>query len=166
MNLKLVEFIENNKDWKELLSANPFCISIQEQDGFILFKYSQVDSDFSNEVVRECRGLILNAKFKPVCVPFFKFGNYGESYCPDIDWTSARVQEKVDGSLIKVWFYDGKWRVSTNGTIDAYKSEIGQPIFSLLEIPFKTFGELFDVASKMLVLIIADLIKIKPICLS
>ena len=148
MKLKLVEFIENNKDWKELLSAKPFCLNIQEQDGYILFKYNQVDSDFGNPIVRECRGLILDAKFKPVCVPFFKFGNYGESYCPDIDWTSARVQEKIDGSLIKVWFYDGKWKVSTNGTIDAYKSEIGQPIFSLLDIPFKTFGELFDVASK------------------
>ena len=28
-------------------------------------------------------------------------------------------QEKVDGSLIKVFYYDGEWRVATNGTIDA-----------------------------------------------
>jgi hypothetical protein len=52
-------------------------------------------------------------------VPFYKFGNYGEPYADDIDWNTARVQEKIDGSLIKVWHYKGVWRVSTNNTIDA-----------------------------------------------
>lgn len=148
MKLKLIEFLGNNANWKEILTQPPYCLTIKEEDDFILIKYNQCDSDFNEQLVRECRGIILDKNLKPVCIPFFKFGNYGESYCPEIDWKSARVQEKVDGSLIKVWFYDGKWRVSTNGTIDAYKSELGQSLFSLLEIPFETFGQLFYRASE------------------
>ena len=148
MKLELIKFLENNSNWKEILSKPPYCLTIKEGDGFILLKYNQIDSNFNYELVRECRGIILDNNLKPVCIPFFKFGNYGESYCPDIDWKSARVQEKVDGSLIKVWFYDGRWRVSTNGTIDAYKSDIGQSIFSVMNIPYQTFGGLFDKAKE------------------
>lgn len=146
MELELIKLLKNNDNWRETLSKPPYCLTIKEEDDFILFKYSQVDSDFNEPIVRECRGIILDKDFNPVCVPFFKFGNYGESYCPDIDWSSAQVQEKIDGSLIKVWFYNGEWKVSTNGTIDAYKSDIGQSIFSVIDTPYKTFGNLFDCA--------------------
>jgi RNA ligase len=85
-----------------------------------MFSYG-IEADFRIEVVRECRGIILDETdgYQPVCVPFFKFGNDGESYADDIDWTTARVQEKIDGSLIKVWCHKGAWRVSTNNTINA-----------------------------------------------
>ena len=148
MELKLIEFLSNNSNWKEVLTKPPYCLTIKEEDGFILIKYNQCDSNFNEPLVRECRGIILDNILKPVCIPFFKFGNYGESYCPEIDWASARVQEKVDGSLIKVWFYNDEWRVSTNGTIDAYKSDLGQSIFSALDIPYKTFGGLFEKAKE------------------
>lgn len=108
-----------------------------------MFNYSQIYSDFYNPIVRECRGIILTDRIhKPVCVPFFKFGNYGEGYVDTIDWGSARVQEKVDGSLIKVWNYGGKWRVSTNGTINAYDAALNSGT------QYKSFGELFDTAKK------------------
>lgn len=52
-------------------------------------------------------------------MPFYIFRNYEEEIADTIDWSTARVQEKVDGSLIKFWYYGGKWHISTNGTIDA-----------------------------------------------
>ena len=143
--LKLIEYIKSNPNWESDIQKKPYCVEVKKEDGVILLKYNQIESDFLNEMVRECRGIILSDTFIPVCVPFFKFGNYGESYCPEIDWGSARVQEKIDGSLIKVWYYNGKWRVSTNGTIDAYKAEIKTLI---CENKYKTFGELFDEAKK------------------
>jgi len=127
--LKLIEYIKNNQDWEEKLSAEPFCLSMKRKDGFIMFSYSQIDSDFHNEIVRECRGIILHEEtLTPVCVPFYKFGNYGEGYADLIDWNSAVVQEKVDGSLIKMWNYNGYWHVSTNGTIDARDAELPSDI--------------------------------------
>lgn len=147
--LKLLEFINTHANWEELLAEKPYCLKIKRDDGYIIFSYNQIDSDFYNPLVRECRGIILEENtFKPVCVPFFKFGNYGEGYVPDIDWKSARTQEKVDGSLIKVWFDKGEWRVSTNGTINAYKCEIGQVDFLKLDCPYSYFGELFDRAKE------------------
>ena len=59
-----------------------------------------------------------------MCVPFYKFFNFGEPYADEIDWNSAEVQEKVDGSLCKIWYgRDGELVFSTNGTIYADKAE-------------------------------------------
>ena len=118
--LKLLEFIRDHVDWEEQLSNAPYNIRIKRSEGLILFYY-EVDADFRIDIVRECRGIILDETdgYKPVCVPFFKFGNYGEPYADDIDWNTARVQEKIDGSLMKVWHHQGAWHVSTNKTINA-----------------------------------------------
>lgn len=148
MELKVIKFIKNTPNWKEVITQAPYCLQIKEAEDFTLLKYDQIESDFNNEIVRECRGIILDKHFKPVCVPFFKFGNYAESYVPDIDWKSARVQEKIDGSLIKVWNYEGDWRISTNGTINAFNCDIGQVDALMLECPYKTFGELFNKAKE------------------
>ena len=108
-----------------MLAGEPYYIKSIDDGRFTLLKYSQLDSDFSNEMVRECRGLILDSDYVPVCIPFYKFGNYGEAYAAEIDWASAVVEEKIDGSLIKLWNYNGNWIVSTNGTIFAHKAGIG-----------------------------------------
>ena len=148
--MRLLKFIKENKNWEQLLIEKPYCLKIKRDDGYIMFSYNQIESDFYNPIVRECRGIILDeTTLEPVCVPFFKFGNYGEGYVPEIDWLSASTQEKVDGSLIKVWFHNGKWRVSTNGTINAYKCDIGQVDLLKLDCPFNSFGELFDKAVEL-----------------
>lgn len=123
-------FIKSNPDWEERLAAQPYSIKIKRKDGFVLLKYNQYDSDFMLPLVRECRGIILDESdsYRPVCVPFFKFGNFGESYVPEIDWQSASVQEKIDGSLIKLWNYKGIWHVSSNGEIDASDAYINNTL--------------------------------------
>lgn len=146
--LQLLEFIKTHDNWEELLTEKPYCLKIKRDNGYIIFSYNQIESDFYNSLVRECRGIILDENYKPVCVPFFKFGNYGEGYVPDIDWQSARTQEKVDGSLIKVWYDKGEWRVSTNGTINGYTCEIGQVDLLQMDCPYTYFGELFDKAKE------------------
>lgn len=94
-----------------------------------MFSYDQIRSNFNLSIVREARGIIFRTGEweTPVCHAFDKFGNYGESYAPEIDWPTSFVTEKVDGSLMKVWYDlpDRKWYISTNGTIDAFKAELG-----------------------------------------
>jgi len=133
--LKLLDFIRENADWEDQLSNDPYYINIKRSEGYIMFSYG-IEADFRIEVVRECRGIILDETdgYQPVCVPFFKFGNYGESYADDIDWTTARVQEKIDGSLIKVWHHQDVWRVSTNNTINAENAKANQQDDSFLNI--------------------------------
>lgn len=135
MNKKLSVqwFIEQHSDWEQLLSEKPYCITISRDifngQNLIMFKYSQIDSDFNLELVRECRGLILDEDtMEIVSFPFKKFGNYGESYCPEIDWTTAHCGQKVDGSLIKIVNVGDNLLVSTNGTILASKAPVAEQI--------------------------------------
>lgn len=151
MKSNLLNFICTHKDWRELLSSPPCNIEIKEDGDYILLKYNQLESDFSILLVQECRGCIIKKdeiqldwteppKYHFVCRPFDKFFNYGEEYAANIDWTTALVTEKVDGSLIKVWwdrddFNKGHWHVSTNGMIDAFKCNVADSDL--------TFGDLF-----------------------
>ena len=139
--LKIINFIREHDNWEELLSSPPYSLSIKKKDTRILFKYSQINSDFSLEIVREARGLILEDKtWKIVCYPFKKFFNYGEVYADEIDWETAKVTSKEDGSLIKIYHYNGEWRVGTNSTIDAEDAVLNSPYY-------RNFRELFDVAA-------------------
>jgi hypothetical protein len=138
--LKIQEFILAHDNWRELLADAPYNLKISEDDGFVLFKYSQIDSDFNEEICREARGLILDARddFKVVRYAFKKFFNIDESYAAHIDWDTAVASEKIDGSIMSVWFARGKWHISTNGKIDAFKAELNGVG------PYKTFGDLFE----------------------
>ena len=132
MTLEITSFINNNPDWEEKLAGPPYFIKAKRAESFVLLKYNQISSDFTLPLVRECRGIILDEGdgYIPVCVPFFKFGNFSESYVPEIDWPSARVQEKLDGSLIKLWHHNKKWHISSNGEIDARNANVSSALLS------------------------------------
>lgn len=87
----------------------------------VLLKYNQLLSPMGERVVQECRGLILDEAndWSVVSHPFDKFFNVGEGFAADVDWTTARVLEKLDGSLMSLYFYDGAWQVASSGTPDA-----------------------------------------------
>lgn len=102
--LKVQEFIRSNADWERLLSSAPFNLSITHDEAFgrklVMLKYDQLSSDFYNAIVKECRGLILDAEtFEVVSYPFNKFFNYGEQYADEVDWRTAYVTEKIDGCV-------------------------------------------------------------------
>lgn len=134
-HLELRDFILSHENWEELLTTDPYNLKISRDGDYIMFKYNQISSDFTIPLVREARGIIFReSDWGCVCEKFTKFGNYGESYCPDIDWATASVQEKVDGSLIGM-FYDNGWHICTNGTIDAFKAELN-------DVKYQNFGQL------------------------
>lgn len=145
--LAIQQFIKNNpNNWRELLSSAPYNLKIQEEDGFVLFKYNQIESDFHEEICREARGLILDTQdnFKVVRFAFEKFFNLGESYAAKIDWETASATSKEDGSLISIWFARDNWHISTNGTINAYNAELQSSAASTN----KNFGQLFETAAE------------------
>ena len=96
-------------------------VNIREEYPFAVFNY-RIKCDFSDPIIQEARGIIIDLEnLDVVCWPFRKFGNYNESYADNIDWPTARVQEKIDGSIIKLWWnrVDEEWQFSTNSMIDA-----------------------------------------------
>ena len=153
-HLRVINFIRTYPDWEEILSGPPYFIQIKWGEGLfeglVLLKYNQIDSDLSIGIVRECRGLILDSKdgWRVVRLSFTKFFNYGESDAASIDWSTARVQAKIDGSLLSVWWWprEKAWIISTNGTINAYDTKVASQSDTFLDDVDMTFGEVFDEA--------------------
>ena len=101
------------EDFKEL------GILVNKEEPYAIFNYG-IMCDFYNPLIQEARGIIIDVnKLEVVCWPFRKFGNHVEGYADEIDWSTARVQEKLDGSICKLWFdnYKNTWRFSTNSRI-------------------------------------------------
>lgn len=131
----ILDLIKTNPQWKKILKEKD--IRITRKGNLASFNYN-IGADFTDPIVCEARGLIVNTKTKKVvCFPFKKFGNYGESYADEIDWDSARVQEKIDGSIIKVYFHNKKWHVATNATVDAADAEVGSNKCTFEELFYK-----------------------------
>lgn len=107
-------------DWYETLHKD-YGIRIKKEDSLAIFSYN-IECDFRDPIVQEARGIIIDhEKMEVVCWPFRKFGNYTECYADPIDWNNAVVLEKVDGSIIKLWYnkITEVWQFSTNGVINA-----------------------------------------------
>ena len=145
----LMMFISNNMDtWREKLSADPYNLIIKEDADYpnvYLFKYNQFESDMNEIICQEARGIILEIgeDVKLLCHSFDKFFNHGEEQGKEVlkkfNWKKYTWQEKRDGSLMRLWNYKGEWKVSTSGTIDAYKAEMQIP-----SCPYSSFGDMFE----------------------
>ncbi len=130
--------IEEVFDW--LREKN---VSIREGTGdyekYFILKYHQFRTPFNDPRLLETRGSIWYKPTKEcVCRPFDKFFNEGEKYAHPIDWEKAVVFEKIDGSLMKLWYHNG-WHLSTNGVIDAFINELPQNEPKVT----RSFGQLF-----------------------
>jgi len=109
--LATVRYLRQNENALEQLVSS-YHLKVRKHafhTNLICLKYDMLKSPFSSEIVKECRGLILdrNDNYKVVCYPFKKFFNYGEKYnaSKDINWKEAKVYEKVDGSLCTLYYY-------------------------------------------------------------
>ena len=138
MELKIVNFIKTHSNWEELLSNPPYSLKIKRKDNLILFNYSQIESDPSNEIVKEARGTIVEDEtFKPICVGFKRFYNIDEPYAAKINWDTAVATSKEDGTLFFIYWYNNKWHIKTRSTFDAEDAPMDN-------VKFANFKELFD----------------------
>lgn len=138
MQLAIIDFIKSHSNWEELLSNPPYSLKIKRKDNLVLFNYSQIESDPSNEIVKEARGTIIEDEtFKPICVGFKRFYNIDEPYAAKIDWNTAVATSKEDGTLFFLYWYNNKWHVKTRSTFDAEEAPMDN-------IKFANFKELFD----------------------
>eukprot|EP00007_Cunea_sp_BSH-02190019_P003781 CAMPEP_0174238278 /NCGR_PEP_ID=MMETSP0417-20130205/10799_1 /TAXON_ID=242541 /ORGANISM="Mayorella sp, Strain BSH-02190019" /LENGTH=472 /DNA_ID=CAMNT_0015317099 /DNA_START=33 /DNA_END=1451 /DNA_ORIENTATION=+ len=94
--------------------------------------YDQLKSPLSSPIVQECRGVILDesANYAVVHLPFTKFFNASESGAACIDWETATVFEKLDGSMVSLYWYDGKWHVASSSLPDGSGAICGSGRFS------------------------------------
>lgn len=124
---------DNPDEWEEIMEKKN--INIKREGDLAIFNYITFFSDFSDPVVQEARGIIVDVRnCEVVCWPFRKFGNWNESYVDPIDWDSAVVQEKIDGSIIKLYYYAGTWKWATNSVIFAENAMVNDEGRSFLNV--------------------------------
>lgn len=112
-------------------------------NNLVLLKYDQIESPMGIRLVQECRGLILDEAedWRVISRPFDKFFNYGEGHASPIDWSTAHVQEKLDGSLTTIYWYDKTWHVATSGSPDGGGQVHGLD-FNFAQLFWKTFKDM------------------------
>lgn len=133
--LTIVKYIKEHGLAKAI---NDFKLKSNIYDKKILLKYDQLESPMGFEEVQDCRGLILEKDtWKVMSLAFRKFFNTEEGHAAKIDWDTAKVLEKVDGSLIQVYWdwHKEKWYAGTTGTAEA-EGEVNNKLGT-------TFADLF-----------------------
>ena len=146
VEIKTVEFLKKygvNK-LKETYFLNVF--RHETYSNLVQLSYNQTMSDFSNEIVQECRGIVLDEKnnFKIISYPFNKFFNFGEKQNKKIDFKKSKIYEKHDGSMAILYFYDKNWHVGSTSRCDG-SSHMCFVNESEKVIPFRQlFWEIFE----------------------
>jgi hypothetical protein len=131
-----------NQNGLEPLKEMDIRVSTDERfPGLYNLKYGSIMADKADPIVCACRGAVVSewrGKFRLVAYAFDRFFNAGESQAAEIDWSSANVYEKYDGSLIKLFFWDGMWVVSTSGSVGG-AGNVGSSGKSFEELFWETF---------------------------
>lgn len=92
-----------------------------DKETVYIYNYHQWKTPLESTIGKEARALILNEHGVVVSFSFQRFPSYGQDIDADdeFDWDSARLEEKLDGSLVVVYGYRGHHFIQTRGLIDA-----------------------------------------------
>lgn len=117
-------FLRQFGDWelalKSLSEQYSISSTISETDGRVILNYSQIESPKYNDIVQECRGLVLDRydNWNLVARSFKRFFNWEEykSATELFNWENCITQTKEDGSLAILYYYAGQWHFNTRGS--------------------------------------------------
>ena len=127
--MEFINFIANNnitsyEVLKSQLEASPYNLKLKEDDAIakLALIHSQDTSDFTSLIVKSCNGLVIEKEtLKVVCYTFDKFNDSVEPVS-EVDYANCSIQDAIEGTLLRVYFYDGAWRISTKKCLCAGKS--------------------------------------------
>ena len=123
--MEVIKFLKaNGNNFQKLTDVYGIKVKDYPEQKLVVLNYDQINSPKMEPIVQECRGLILDYDLNVVCRPFDRFFNYGEADTDKMDLTGYTYFPKLDGSLIKVYYWDGSWRIATRGTAFA-ESDVG-----------------------------------------
>ncbi|MCZ2224365.1 MAG: T4 RnlA family RNA ligase [Chitinophagales bacterium] len=130
MKLLVQDFLET-KNITDLYKERGVEISYSKCRRFFSLNYNQIKSANDDVLAQQCRGVILSFKDGNVdigktiihAVPFFRFFNEGQGCADSVNYNdkNLKIYEKLDGSLIIVWFnsFINQWSVGTRSTPEA-----------------------------------------------
>lgn len=111
---------------RDFIEANPKLVQMRESvryPGLFVIKYKKrvFYDNLWNDILEECRGLVVDADFNIVSYPFTKIYNYGiEDRAPKFSETETLMAyRKVNGFMAALTWYNGDILVSTTGSLDS-----------------------------------------------
>jgi len=129
-------------------AIDKWSLNINETEHYVQLNYDMIETPKGIPECDECRGLILDkADWSVAAMPFYRFYNEHEGHSAKIDPETGLLLEKLDGTMIMVWFdkYQDKFVCSTRGRIFA-DGNLPSQIDGLLSCNGgepKTFAKLF-----------------------
>jgi hypothetical protein len=129
----LIKLIDENNlktfgEIKSFLSQPPYFIETREDKPVsnLYLLFHTLESDINNSIVQECNGIILDKNTNHIV-------SYGVNRVfsmeeimerdSSVDWDNALYEKCLDGTFLKVYFYNDKWNVSTTKCINGDKSK-------------------------------------------
>jgi len=128
-------------------AVKTFKLKCKDYPHKVLLKYDQIESDMSLSEVQDCRGLILEKDtWVVMSLAFRKFFNSAESHAPKIDWNTAHIFEKCDGSLIQLYWdwVTERWCVGTSGMAEAEGEVNDKPNTTFARLFWDTISTKYD----------------------
>lgn len=123
--MEVIKFLKaDGNNFQKLTDVYGIKVKDYPEHNLVVLNYDQINSPKMESIVQECRGLILDYALNVVCRPFDRFFNYGEAETDKMDLTGYTYFPKLDGSLIKVYYWNDSWRIATRGTAFA-ESDVG-----------------------------------------
>lgn len=116
--MEIQNFLRSSRSDPIPILKKDYGIKVSEQGDVVVFNYHQIQSIKTHPITIECRSLKLKAgTWEIMSRSFDRFFNYGEApeLMQNFSFETTVVMEKVDGSLIPVWFDGTSWHISTRG---------------------------------------------------
>lgn len=110
-------------------------VKAKPHNGKVTFVYDQLAARDDDALACQCRGLILREHtWEVVAHPFNRFFNHGQAAAASIDWSTARFEEKLDGTLLIVYWDDhaNRWHCATRSMAEAHGDINGVGTFAEL----------------------------------
>jgi len=129
---KFIDKIQN-KEYdliKDILINEPYHLKIKENNNLFIVSLKE-ESNLDIPLVRDCNGIIVDKDtFEIVCFSFPKIVNNIESHefiqeDSTIDNNTFTIESIYEGTLIRLYYHNEKWNLSTKNCIDAYSSRWG-----------------------------------------
>lgn len=138
--MEVIKFLKaNGNNFRKLTEVYGIKVKDYLEQKLVVLNYDQINSPKMEPIVQECRGLILDYDLNIICRPFDRFFNYGEAETDKMDLTGYTYYPKLDGSLIKVYYWNGSWRIATRGTAFA-ESDVGGWGITFEQLTLKAAG--------------------------
>ncbi len=124
------------EDIKEILINEPYNFSIKETDKLYMVSFTDL-SDYTDNLTREANGVILDKENNNVvhfsfnkCYDGIKNKNteiidckyLKDFYSNEVNEENIVIEEYNEGSLIKVYYFEDRWNISTSRTLEADKT--------------------------------------------